>query len=146
MSSPPRGSPEITAVAEIAVQFAGFRNIDLFSQGIYQLRVTAQGARSSIPAVPFAFVTVPPPAQESLPSSLINTQHLLPPLIFDDRGEFCSAAFRIKYCDVEVCPHLLPRSSASTHGLRAAASTRTLRFALAGAHARDRSVSGRAHP
>eukprot|EP00966_Prymnesium_polylepis_P000987 22273-Prymnesium_polylepis.1 len=53
-------------------------------------------------AVPFAFITVPPPEQGSLPSSLINVDHLLPPLIFDDRGEFSSAAFRIKYCDEEV--------------------------------------------
>ena len=95
-------APELTAVAELAIQFTGFRNIDLFSQGIYQIRVTATGAHSGMSAVPFAFVTVPPPEQGSLPSSLINVDHLLPPLIFDDRGEFSSSAFRIKYCDEEV--------------------------------------------
>ncbi|KAL1525926.1 hypothetical protein AB1Y20_020752 [Prymnesium parvum] len=100
---------ELTAVTEVAAQFTGFRNIDLFSQGIYQLRVYARGAHSGIGAVPFAFLTVPPPTPESLPSSLINIEPLLPPLIFDDRGEFSTCAFRIRYCDEEVLMRIIAR-------------------------------------
>lgn len=100
---------ELTAVTEVAVQLTGLKNIDLFSQGIYQLRVHAQGVRSGLPAVPFTFQVSPPPTLESLPSSLINIDYLMPPLILDDRGEFCSGAFRIKYCDEEVLARYIAR-------------------------------------
>ena len=39
-----RARPQVTAVSECAVQLCGFKNIDLFSQGIYQIRARAHGA------------------------------------------------------------------------------------------------------
>ena len=34
---------DVTVIAEVAVQLDGFKNIDLFSQGVYQVRVRARG-------------------------------------------------------------------------------------------------------
>ena len=62
----------VTAVAELGVQLTGFKNIDLFSQGIYQLRLHAKAVNSGRAAVPFAFAASPPPPAESLPSTLIR--------------------------------------------------------------------------
>lgn len=100
---------EVTAIVELAVQFTGFKNIDLFSQGIYQLRVHAQAAGSKRQGVPFAFATSAAPVADSLPSALISTTSLLPATILDGRGEFCTPAFRIRYCDEEVLSRVVAR-------------------------------------
>lgn len=59
--------------------------------------------------MPFSFVLSPSPALDLLPSTLINVDYVLPPLIFDDRSEFCAPAFRIKYCDEEVLSRSIAR-------------------------------------
>ena len=65
---------QVTAVAECAVQLSGFKNVDLFSQGVYQVRVRAYADRSGRAAVPFALTELPLPP---LPGS-VNSEQLLP--------------------------------------------------------------------
>ena len=65
---------QVTAVAECAVQLSGFKNVDLFSQGVYQVRVRAYADRSGRAAVPFAITELPLPP---LPGS-VNSEQLLP--------------------------------------------------------------------
>ena len=61
-------------MAECAVQLSGFKNVDLFSQGVYQVRVRAYADRSGRAAVPFALTELPLPP---LPGS-VNSEQLLP--------------------------------------------------------------------
>ena len=65
---------QVTAVAECAIQLSGFKNVDLFSQGVYQVRVRAYADRSGRAAVPFAITELPLPP---LPGS-VNSEQLLP--------------------------------------------------------------------
>ena len=65
---------QVTAVAECAIQLSGFKNVDLFSQGVYQVRVRAYADRSGRAAVPFALTELPLPP---LPGS-VNSEQLLP--------------------------------------------------------------------
>ena len=98
----------ITAFAELALQFTGFRNVDLFSQGIYQIRARAHGARSGRAAVPFA--TSKAAADASVAAgSTANRDEVLPAHILDGSGDFCSPAFRVRYCDEEVILRTLGR-------------------------------------
>ena len=86
---------------ELAIQLTGFRNVDLFSQGIYQLRFSACGLRSGRKAVPLCVLDseVPGGVHERLES---HDKILLPAHTLDDAGEVCSPAFRIRYCEEEV--------------------------------------------
>lgn len=61
-------------MAECAIQLSGFKNVDLFSQGVYQVRVRAYTDRSGRAAVPFALTELPLPP---LPGS-VNSEQLLP--------------------------------------------------------------------
>lgn len=98
----------VTAFAELALQFTGFRNVDLFSQGIYQIRARAHGARSGRAAVPFA--TSKAAADASVAAgSTANRDEVLPAHILDGSGDFCSPAFRVRYCDEEVILRTLGR-------------------------------------
>ena len=65
---------QVTAVAECAIQLSGFKNVDLFSQGIYQVRVRAYADHSGRAGVPFAITELPLPP---LPGS-VNAEQLLP--------------------------------------------------------------------
>ena len=51
-------TPDLTSVAEVGIDFGGFKNIDLFSQGIYQLRVRATTECSKRQCPPSTFETV----------------------------------------------------------------------------------------
>lgn len=89
--------PELAAATEIAITFGGFKNIDLFSQGIYQVRLRATNERSKRPCLPFTFdegtASMPPPPSDGsyLPAHTLN-----------DTSEFCMPAFRVRYCEQEV--------------------------------------------
>lgn len=98
---------EVTAVAELAVQFTGFKNVDLFSQGIYQMRVRAIGERSRRHAVPYSYSEGVLP--EEVVGSQVNTEPLLPAHVLDRTGDFCTPSFRIRYCDEEVVLRSLAR-------------------------------------
>ena len=97
-----RRKMEVAAGVEVALQFAGFKNVDLFSQGIYQLRVSAHGARSGRAAVPFAVLEAPAEASGAVPSGLKDREPLLPAHILDATGEFCTCAFRVRYMEEEI--------------------------------------------
>ena len=103
--SRPRPRAEVTAVAECAVQLSGFKNVDLFSQGIYQVRVRAYADLSGKAAVPFAISELPLP---TVPAT-VNTEQLLPAHILDRTGDVCTPAFRVRYCEEEVVLRLLAR-------------------------------------
>ena len=90
---------------EVAIQLTGFRNVDLFSQGIYQLRFSGFGSRSGRKAVAVSAVDAP----------IADTPDvLLPAHTLSDTGEACSPSFRVRYCEEEVaeqhktCSVLLP--------------------------------------
>ena len=87
------GLQQVLTTVELAMQFTAFRNVDLFSQGIYQLRVSASGSRSGRAAMPLADTT----AHASMRA------HLLPAHVLDATNEFCTPAFRVRYCEEEVC-------------------------------------------
>ena len=93
---------EVTASVELAVQLVGFKNIDLFSQGIYQLRISAHGSHSGRQAVPFAVLAAPREANSQVPDQVLAKEDLLPAHILDATGEFCSPSFRVRYCEEEV--------------------------------------------
>lgn len=93
---------EVVAAMELALQFVGFKNIDLFSQGIYQLRVSAHGAHSGRQALPFAVLEAPPEANANVPDLVQNKDILLPAHIIENTGEFCSPSFRVRFCEEEV--------------------------------------------
>jgi len=87
--------PELVAAAEIAVTFGGFKNIDLFSQGIYQIRVRASTERTKRQCLPYAFAQGagrPHPSDGSY----------LPAHILEDTADFCMPAFRVRYCEQEI--------------------------------------------
>ena len=90
------------AGVELALQFVGFKNIDLFSQGIYQLRVSAHGAHSGRQGVPFALLEAPSEANTNVPDVVASKEALLPAHILDATGEFCTPSFRVRFCEEEV--------------------------------------------
>ena len=61
---------DLVQAMELAVQLTGFRNVDLFSQGIYQLRVSAKTERSGRPAVPLSIVDAPEAASTDMPANI----------------------------------------------------------------------------
>jgi hypothetical protein len=69
---------EVVAGVELALQFVGFKNIDLFSQGIYQLRVSAHGAHSGRQGAPFALLEAPSEANTNVPDVVASKEALLP--------------------------------------------------------------------
>lgn len=91
-------TPDLTSVAEVGIDFGGFKNIDLFSQGIYQLRVRATTECSKRQCPPSTFETVrqgrapPPPTDGSF----------LPAHVLEESGDFCLPSFRVRFCDEEV--------------------------------------------
>ena len=85
---------DVATVTELALQFAGFRNVDLCSQGIYQLRVSARGLTSGVKAVPVALLA------GSAPSP--HHSFLLPAHTLQATSECCSPAFRVRFCEEEV--------------------------------------------
>lgn len=88
---------KFVASAEVALQLTGFRNVDLYSQGIYQLRISAAGKVSGRMATPFAIVDAP-----TDPNHPNARQFHLPAHILDATSEFCSPAFRVRYSEEEV--------------------------------------------
>ena len=84
---------DLVTSTELAVQLCGFRNIDLLSQGIYQLRFSAIGTR-------FGRAAVPLDVQERHGP---KAQLVLPAHVLKVTNEFCSPAFRVRYCEEEVC-------------------------------------------
>ena len=93
---------EVVAGVELALQFVGFKNIDLFSQGIYQLRVSAHGAHSGRQGAPFALLEAPSEANTNVPDVVASKEALLPAHILDATGEFCTPSFRVRFCEEEV--------------------------------------------
>ena len=91
---------ELFTATELAVQLAGFRNVDLFSQGIYQLRISAVGSRSKR-------VAIPTEVREGRATSGPPREHMLPAHMLELTNEFCSPAFRVRYVEEEVraSPH-----------------------------------------
>ena len=88
---------QFVASAELALQFCGFRNVDLYSQGIYQLRVSVAGRSSGRPATPFAILDAKVSANHPK-----ERQFHLPAHILDATQEFCTPAFRVRYCEEEL--------------------------------------------
>ena len=65
---------DLSVIVELAVQLEGFKNINLFSQGVYQVRVRATAEHSGRVALPVAIheMLLPPMA------AAVNTDQLLP--------------------------------------------------------------------
>jgi len=95
------GHCEVTAVAEIALHFTGFKNVDLFSQGIYHIRARAVGERSRRAAVSMHFSELAPPPMEEVPGCTANRESVLPAHVLERTGEYCTQSFRVKYCEEE---------------------------------------------
>ena len=90
---------EVTAVAEVALQFAGFKNVDLFTQGIYQVRASARGERSGRTAMPVSLAEL---GSKDQPMTTANREALLPALVLERTDEVCTQSFRVRYCEEEV--------------------------------------------
>ena len=91
---------ELRTTVEVAVQLVGFRNVDLFSQGIYQLRVSACAASSGRAATPLRLLEEKGSDNEGVGG--VAAPFLLPAHVLEASGEFCTAAFRVRYCEEEV--------------------------------------------
>ena len=89
---------------ELAVQFCGFRNVDLFSQGIYQLRVTALCSSSQRKLTPSEAL------EEAVPT---QREFLLPAHILAASDEYCTPSFRVRYCEEELPLRTLVRLKAA---------------------------------
>ena len=90
--------------SELAVQFCGFRNVDLFSQGIYQLRVTALCSSSQRKLTPSEAL------EEAVPT---QREFLLPAHILAATDEYCTPSFRVRYCEEELPLRTLVRLKAA---------------------------------
>ncbi len=99
MASTPRTRVDEVCAVELAVAFCGFRNVDLFSQGVYQLRLSARGARSGRAALPFAHGAACGEANARVPAAILGKERPLPPHILDETGEFVSPSFRVRCVD-----------------------------------------------
>eukprot|EP00965_Chrysotila_dentata_P051848 1721064-Pleurochrysis_carterae.AAC.2 len=89
----------VVAVAEVAIVWNGFKNVDLFSQGVYQMRARAKGMSSGAAAVPVSLSALPAP--EDVPSG-VSTAHVLRAHVLDASGDLCTQSFRVRYCEEEV--------------------------------------------
>ena len=96
---------DVTVIAEIAVQLDGFKNIDLFSQGVYQVRVRARAEYSGRVALPLTIQEMPLPQM----AAAVSKDPLLPSHIHDRTGDACTHAFRVQYCDEEAALGMLAR-------------------------------------
>ena len=124
----PSDPPTLLSVFEFVVHFSTFRNIDLFRQGLYQLRtqlyttrldaVTLKPAKQHT-AMPYHIIQPPPPASSlpmspALQSRCLSTFLPAPPpagmnqsmsgavygaAIDDSSACFHSSVFRVQYCD-----------------------------------------------
>ena len=92
-----------TCSVELALQLAGFKNVDLFSQGVYQLRLSVRGAQSGRVALPFD-ISLPSAAEANahVPPELAAKEFALPAHVLEESGECCTPAFRIRFCEEEV--------------------------------------------
>lgn len=93
----------LRTVVEVALHFEGFRNVDLFHQGLYHLRsrIHREDGDARFTAVPYACSTCPAVMEKSKPS---RTDHhnLIPGHINEDAGTFSTRSFLVRYCEEEV--------------------------------------------
>lgn len=100
-----RTPSDVSVIAELAIQLDGFKNIDLFSQGVYQVRVRAKAECSGRLAAPLNICEMPLPQL----SAAVNKDQLLPQHIHDHTGDACTHAFRVRYCEEEAALGMLAR-------------------------------------
>lgn len=93
---------EMIAQTELALQFSGFKNVDLFSQGIYQVRVRTVGVQSRRVGIPATIREAPMPSPREAPIHKVNRELLLPPHTLSHSGDFCTGSFRVRYVEEEV--------------------------------------------
>eukprot|EP00743_Colponemidia_sp_Colp-15_P005523 GILK01005940.1.p1 GENE.GILK01005940.1~~GILK01005940.1.p1 ORF type:complete len:790 (+),score=102.98 GILK01005940.1:173-2542(+) len=92
----------LRAILEVVLHFESFRNIDLFHQGLYQIRVRINHEQDgqTVPAVPYTHFSATP---EGKTRRLRPDQHcLIPAHIIDDKYTFTTRSFVIRYCEEEV--------------------------------------------
>mmetsp|Transcript_110309 Transcript_110309/g.172498 ORF Transcript_110309/g.172498 Transcript_110309/m.172498 type:complete len:752 (-) Transcript_110309:227-2482(-) len=93
----------LRTVVEVALHFEGFRNVDLFHQGLYHLRsrIHREDGDARFTAVPYACSTCPAVIEKSKPS---RTDHhnLIPGHINEESGTFSTRSFLVRYCEEEV--------------------------------------------
>eukprot|EP00658_Telonema_sp_P-2_P013989 TRINITY_DN15303_c0_g1_i5.p1 TRINITY_DN15303_c0_g1~~TRINITY_DN15303_c0_g1_i5.p1 ORF type:complete len:234 (-),score=54.59 TRINITY_DN15303_c0_g1_i5:61-762(-) len=85
----------VHGVFEIMVTFAGFKNVDLFHQGLYYIKCTIHTENSKIHALPLMTnVGTSEPGE--------NSARNRPAHIIDQENAFCTQTFLIRYCEEEV--------------------------------------------
>lgn len=108
----------LCAVAEVAVHFESFRNVDLFHQGLYHLKcrlyreekekdlVTGKEVDRKLLAAPFNIFacTGPEEVQQQKNAKSSRTDHhmLIPAHIIEGQHTFSTRSFLIRYCEEEV--------------------------------------------
>ena len=91
----------LRAILECAVHIDQFRNIDLFQQGLYQLRISVSQVldHQKFPAQPYDLKLLAPPRSRK-PS--FDSHNVTPSCLLERELEYCSNGFLVKYCDEEV--------------------------------------------
>ena len=91
----------LRAILECAVHIDLFRNIDLFQQGLYQLRISVHQTldRQKFPAQPYDLQILD---QQRNRKSTFDSHNVTHSCLLDRELEYCSNAFLVKYCDEEV--------------------------------------------
>ncbi len=98
----------IAAHAQVALAFAGLRNVDLFSQGFYHIRASLHSlnldaAGDYLRATPLATSDAHPDAPMPTPLAAdANEASVLPGHLLDTSRECATPTFRIRYIDQEV--------------------------------------------
>ena len=96
----------LRAILECAVHVDTFRNIDLFQQGLYLLRISVSqcidqqvASIQTYPAQPYDLKFLSPTKEHK---SAFDSHNVTVSRILDPEMEYCSNAFLVKYCDEEV--------------------------------------------
>mmetsp|Transcript_107020 Transcript_107020/g.301090 ORF Transcript_107020/g.301090 Transcript_107020/m.301090 type:complete len:771 (-) Transcript_107020:149-2461(-) len=95
----------LRTVIELALHFDGFRNVDLFHQGLYHLktRIYREDGDQRVFAVPYGYIASPLQAEQTKSKSArTDHHHLIPAHIIEDQCTFSTRSFLIRYCEEEV--------------------------------------------
>jgi hypothetical protein len=99
----------INGIIEILIHFNSFRNIELFNQGLYQLRTKVYFSDKNFKylALPYMIVKSKSIEEKNKKSSFTDSRNIIQSHISKDTFEFVSQTFLIRYSDEEVRSHFI---------------------------------------
>ena len=94
----------INGLIEILIHFNSFRNIELFNQGLYQLRTKVYYSEKNFKyfALPYSTLKSKSIEEKMSKSSVPDSRNIVPCHTSNDNFEFISQTFLIRYSDEEV--------------------------------------------